>query len=51
MIEGQLGQGSASAQTEGFLRAYEDAGKSLGGVTAQELAANKLKPNKTAART
>jgi len=41
MIEGQLGQGSASAQTEGFLRAYEDAGKSLGGVTAQELAANK----------
>jgi len=41
MIEGQLGQGSASAQTEGFLLAYEQAGKSLGGVTAKELAANK----------
>jgi len=41
MIEGQLGQGSASAQTLGFLKAYEDAGKSLGGVTAEELAANK----------
>ena len=41
MIEGQLGQGSASAQTEGFLLAYEQAGKNLGGVTATELAKNK----------
>lgn len=41
MIEGVLGQGSAGDQTLGFLQAYEDAGKSLGGVTAEELAANK----------
>ncbi len=40
-IEGQLGQGSAGAQTLGFLKAYEDAGKSLGGVTAEELATKK----------
>ena len=30
MIEGVLGQGSASAQSLGFLLAYEEAGKSLG---------------------
>jgi len=30
IIEGVLGQGSASAQSLGFLLAYEDAGKSLG---------------------
>ncbi len=41
MIEGQLGQGTASAQSEGFLKAYEDAGKSLGGVTAADLASQK----------
>ena len=41
MIEGQLGQGTASAQSEGFLTAYEEAGKSLGGVTAADLAAKK----------
>ena len=38
MIEGVLGQGSAGAQSLGFLKAYENAGKSLGGVTAEELA-------------
>jgi ABC-type sugar transport system substrate-binding protein len=41
MIEGQLGQGSASDQTLGYLQAYEDAGASLGGVTAEELATEK----------
>jgi len=40
-IEGVLGQGSAAAQTLGFLKAYEDAGKSLGGMTADEIAATK----------
>jgi len=41
MIEGVLGQGSAGAQSLGFLKAYENAGKSLGGVTAEELATQK----------
>ncbi len=41
MIEGQLGQGTASAQSEGFLKAYEAAGKNLGGVTASDLASKK----------
>lgn len=41
MIEGQLGQGTASAQSEGFLAAYEAAGKNLGGVTAKDLAEKK----------
>jgi ABC-type sugar transport system substrate-binding protein len=41
MIEGQLGQGSASAQTEGYLQAYEDAGANMGGVTATALATDK----------
>jgi ABC-type sugar transport system substrate-binding protein len=41
MIEGQLGQGTASAQTEGYLQAYEDAGANMGGVTAVELATEK----------
>jgi ABC-type sugar transport system substrate-binding protein len=47
MIEGVLGQGSASDQSLGFIKAYEDAGKSLGEKadgskwTAEELAAEK----------
>jgi ABC-type sugar transport system substrate-binding protein len=41
IIEGVLGQGSASAQSLGFLQAYEDAGKSLGGKTAEEIATTK----------
>lgn len=40
-IEGVLGQGSAAAQTLGFIKAYEDAGKSLGGFTADEIATKK----------
>jgi ABC-type sugar transport system substrate-binding protein len=39
-IEGKLGQGSAAAQTLGFLKAYEEAGKDIGG-TAEEVATNK----------
>ncbi len=42
MIEGVLGQGSAGDQTLGFLQAYEDAGKSLGGATAEEIATKKM---------
>ena len=38
MIEGVLGQGSAGVFSWGFLQAYEDAGKSLGGYTAEEIA-------------
>ncbi|MCL2127468.1 MAG: sugar ABC transporter substrate-binding protein [Treponema sp.] len=30
MIEGKLGQGSAAGQTEGFIKAYKDAGKDVG---------------------
>ena len=30
MIEGKLGQGTASGQTEGYLKAYKDAGKDIG---------------------
>lgn len=30
MIEGKLGQGTAAGQTEGFLKAYKDAGKDIG---------------------
>ncbi len=30
MIEGKLGQGTASGQTEGFIRAYEEAGLDIG---------------------
>ncbi|MDR1798101.1 MAG: sugar ABC transporter substrate-binding protein [Clostridiales Family XIII bacterium] len=47
MIEGVLGQGSASDQTLGFLTAYEEAGKSFGEKadgtpwTAEEIAINK----------
>jgi ABC-type sugar transport system substrate-binding protein len=41
MIEGQLGQGTASAQTEGYLAAYEAAGKNLGGVSSHDLATQK----------
>jgi ABC-type sugar transport system substrate-binding protein len=39
-IEGKLGQGTASAQSLGFLKAYEEAGKDIGG-TAEEVAADK----------
>jgi ABC-type sugar transport system substrate-binding protein len=41
MIEGVLGQGSAGAQSLGFIKAYEDAGKDIGGQTAEEYATNK----------
>ena len=41
MIEGQLGQGSASAQTLGYLLAYQAAGKNMGGVTANDIASQK----------
>ncbi len=41
MIEGQLGQGTAGAQTLGFLQAYQEAGKNLGGVTADQIATQK----------
>ena len=30
MIEGKLGQGTAAGQTNGFLKAYKDAGKDIG---------------------
>ncbi|MDT4761131.1 substrate-binding domain-containing protein [Sphaerochaeta sp. PS] len=30
MIEGKLGQGTASGQTEGFLKSYQEAGKDIG---------------------
>ena len=30
MIEGKLGQGTAAGQTQGFLKAYKDAGKDIG---------------------
>ncbi len=41
MIEGVLGQGSAGAQSLGFIQAYEDAGLDIGGQTAVEYATNK----------
>jgi ABC-type sugar transport system substrate-binding protein len=41
MIEGVLGQGSAGAQSLGFIQAYEDAGKDIGDQTAEEYATNK----------
>jgi ABC-type sugar transport system substrate-binding protein len=41
MVEGVLGQGSAAAQSLGFIRAYEDAGKDIGPLSAQQLAADK----------
>jgi len=41
MIEGVLGQGSAGAQSLGFIQAYEDAGKDIGGMTAVEFATDK----------
>jgi len=41
MIEGVLGQGSASAQTLGYLQAFEEAGISLGN-TAKEVAEQKM---------
>ena len=41
MIEGQLGQGSASDQTLGYLLAYQAAGKNMGGVTANDIASQK----------
>ncbi len=36
-IQGFLGGGTAQAQSYGMLKAYEDAGLSLGGLTAEEL--------------
>jgi len=44
-IEGVLGQGSAAAQTLGFIKAYEDAGVNLGGFTAEEIATQKPMPS------
>jgi len=40
-IEGVLGQGSASSQSLGLVKAYEEAGVSLGGFTAEEIATQK----------
>lgn len=40
-IEDTAGQGTAAARTFGFLKAYEDAGMSLGGYTAEQIAADK----------
>jgi len=45
MIEGVLGQGSAGVFSWGFLQAYEDEGKSLGGYTAEEIAKLKSEVN------
>lgn len=41
MIEGVLGQGTAGAQSLGFIKAYEDAGLDIGNQTAEEYATNK----------
>jgi ABC-type sugar transport system substrate-binding protein len=41
MIEGQLGQGAAGDQTKGYILAYQEAGKKLGGVTAKDIYTNK----------
>jgi ABC-type sugar transport system substrate-binding protein len=41
MIEGVLGQGSAGAQSLGFIKAYADAGKDIGKLTADEYATQK----------
>jgi len=41
IIEGELGQGAAGDQTLGYLLAYQEAGKNLGGVTAEQIAAQK----------
>jgi len=41
-IEGQLGQGSAGAQTLGFLEGYEAMGVNLGGYSALEIAEQKF---------
>lgn len=43
MIEGVLGQGTAGAQSLGFIKAYENAGKDIGGMTAEEFATQKPK--------
>ncbi|MDR1953495.1 MAG: substrate-binding domain-containing protein [Clostridiales Family XIII bacterium] len=40
-IEGASRQGTDTARTLGFLKAYEDAGMSLGGYTAEQIAAEK----------
>lgn len=42
MVEGKLGQGTAAAQSLGFLKAYEDAGKDIGG-SYEDVAVNKTK--------
>ena len=41
MIEGQLGQGAAGDQTKGYILAYQEAGKKLGGVTAKQIYTDK----------
>jgi ABC-type sugar transport system substrate-binding protein len=41
MIEGQLGQGAAGDQTKGYILAYQEAGKKLGGVTAKDIYTDK----------
>lgn len=40
MVEGKLGQGTAAAQSLGFLQAYEEAGKDIGG-SYEDVAINK----------
>ena len=42
MVEGKLGQGTAAAQSLGFLQAYEEAGKDIGG-SYQDVAKDKTK--------
>jgi ABC-type sugar transport system substrate-binding protein len=41
MIEGVLGQGTAGAQSLGFIKAYADAGKDIGSLSAEEYATQK----------
>jgi ABC-type sugar transport system substrate-binding protein len=40
-VEGEPGRDATFLQTLGFLKAYEDAGKSLGGYTAEQIAAER----------
>lgn len=42
MVEGKLGQGTAAAQSLGFLKAYEEAGKDIGG-SYEDVAVDKTK--------
>lgn len=43
VVESQINQGSTSDQTLGYLLAYQEAGKNLGGSTAQQIAEQKSK--------